>query len=139
MKTIKYDEYEVGAEIPELKMGPITQMDLVRYAGASGDFNPIHNDVEFGKSVGLGGTIAHGMYVMAQVGRLCTDWANPKQIKTLGVKFKDMTKPGQSLTCTGSVKRKKEENGEKLITVAVEAKGDDDKVKVSGELVIACV
>ncbi len=136
MKTIKFDEYEAGAEIPELTMGPVKHMDLVRYAGASGDFNPIHTDPIFAKEAGLPGTIAHGMYIMAQVGRLCTNWVNPKQIKNLNVKFKDMTTLGQTITCSGKVKKKNEE--EKTLTVAVEAKADDGKVKVAGDMVVVC-
>ena len=135
MQRIKFDQYETGAAIPELSVGPIHHMDLVRYAGASGDFNPIHTDPEFAQKVGLGGTIAHGMYVMAQLGRLCSNWAHPAQIKSFGVKFKGMTRPGQKLTCRGTVKRKKEDNGEKLLTVSVEAVADGE-VKVAGDLIV---
>jgi len=137
MKKVKFSDYEIGADIPELRSGPIAHMDLVRYAGASGDFNPIHTDPEFARSVGLGGTIAHGMYVMAQIGRLCTNFAHPSQIRFFGVKFKGMAKPGETLVCTGKVKRKKEENGEKLITVSVEAADTEGNVKAGGDLIIA--
>ncbi|EMJ55515.1 MaoC-like protein [Leptospira interrogans serovar Valbuzzi str. Duyster] len=136
MSKIEYDKMEVGQELPLLKTEVITHANLVRYAGASGDFNPIHNDPDFARKTGLDGTIAHGMYVMAQLGRLCTSWVDQKQIKEFGVTFKNMTKPGQKLTCTGKVKRKKEENGEKLITVAVEATDDSGEVKCSGEMVV---
>ncbi len=135
---IEFDKVEVGQEIPQVTMGPITHADLVRYAGASGDFNPIHNDKEFAISQGLEGTIAHGMLVMAYVGRLCTNWADQKQFKYFGIKFKAMTKPGQSLTCRGKIKRKKEENGEKLVTVDVEAVDQNGEVKAGGELIVSC-
>ena len=137
MKKVKFSDYEIGADIPELRSGPIAHMDLVRYAGASGDFNPIHTDPEFGKSVGLGGTIAHGMYVMAQVGRMCTNWVNPAQIEFFGIKFKGMTKPGEMIVCTGEVKKKKEENGKKLITVSVTASNEAGEVKAGGDLIVA--
>ncbi|PJZ58664.1 dehydratase [Leptospira barantonii] len=136
MSKIEYDKVEVGHELPPLKTEVITHANLVRYAGASGDFNPIHNDPDFARKTGLDGTIAHGMYVMAQLGRLCTSWADQQQIKEFGVAFKNMTKPGQKLTCTGKVKRKKEENGEKLITVSVEASDETGEVKCSGEMVV---
>lgn len=136
MNKIEYDKIEVGNELPSITAGPITHADLVRYAGASGDFNPIHNDKEFAISVGLDGTIAHGMYVMAQVGRFCTDWADQRQIKFFGIKFKRMTKLGQTLTCKGKVKRKKEVDGEKLITVDVEAVDETGEVKAGGELIV---
>lgn len=135
---IEFDKVEVGQEIPQVTMGPITHADLVRYAGASGDFNPIHNDKEFAISQGLEGTIAHGMLVMAYVGRLCTNWADQKQFKYFGIKFKAMTKPGQSLTCRGKIKRKKEENGENLVTVDVEAVDQNGEVKAGGELIVSC-
>ena len=136
MQTIKYSDYEVGAAIPELSIGPIAHMDLVRYAGASGDFNPIHTDPAFAKSVGLPGTIAHGMYVMAQLGRLASNWANPRQIRNIAVKFRDMTTPGQVVKCTGTVKKKQDES--RLLIVSIEATGDDGKVKVSGDLTVVC-
>ena len=136
MQTIKYTDYSVGNPIPELSTGPIQHMDLVRYAGASGDFNPIHTDPTFAKSVGLNGTIAHGMYVMAQLGRLATNWANPRQIRGIAVKFRDMTTPGQIVKCTGTVKKKQDEG--RLLIVSIEATGDDGKVKVAGDLTIAC-
>jgi hypothetical protein len=80
----------------------------------------------------------NGMYVMALIGRACTNWADQKQIKFFGVKFKSMTKLGSVLTCKGTVKRKKEENGEKLITVSVEAIDQNGEVKAGGDLIVAC-
>ncbi len=138
MARIKFSDYEPGAQIPELKIGPVTHMDLVRYAGASGDFNPIHTDPVYAREAGLKGTIAHGMYVMAQMGRLATNWAPPDQIKSFGVKFKGMTEPGEALICVGTVKKKKEEDGQKIMTVTVEALGPDGKAKASGDLVLVC-
>lgn len=138
MERIKFDAYEQGAEIPELQVGPVTHMDLVRYSGASGDFNPIHTDPDYAKEAGLPGTIAHGMYVMAQLGRVATNWAPPNQIESFGVKFKGMTLPGETVSCSGKVKRKKEADGKKLLTVALEAKGPDGKARVAGEIVVAC-
>ncbi|MBX7056677.1 MAG: dehydratase [Leptospirales bacterium] len=137
MKRIAFNDYEVGAEIPELKSGVIQHMDLVRYAGASGDFNPIHTDPAFANQVGLGGTIAHGMYIMAMLGRLATNWAPAAQIDFFGVKFKGMSRPGQTIRCKGVVKKKKEENGKKILQVNIEAVADDGETKVSGELQIA--
>jgi acyl dehydratase len=135
---IEYDKVEKGTELPKLTIGPIKHADLVRYAGASGDFNPIHNDKEFAIANGLDGTIAHGMLVMAYIGRLCTNWADQNQIKFFGVKFKDMTKLGQTLTCQGTVKNKKEVDGEKQVTVSVEAVDEAGTVKAGGDLIIVC-
>lgn len=137
MQRIQFNSYEVGAELPELRSEPIQQMTLVRYAGASGDFNPIHTDPDFAKSVGLGGTIAHGMFTMAQIGRMITSWAHPLQIRSFGVKFKGMARPGQVLVCTGTVKRKKEEDGSKLLTISVQAADASGEIKAAGDVVIA--
>jgi acyl dehydratase len=136
MKKIQFSAVEEGQEIPELSVGPIKQMDLVRYAGASGDFNPIHNDVEFAKAAGLPGTIAHGMYIMALMGRQVTNWAPPQQVKYFGVKFKGMSLPGETMVFTGKVKKKKEDNGEKLILVSLSAANEKGEVKVSGDLTV---
>jgi acyl dehydratase len=138
MNKIEYDKVEVGQELPSIPVPVITHANLVRYAGASGDFNPIHNDPDFAKKAGLDGTIAHGMYVMGQISRLCVNWVDQRQIQFFGVKFKAMTKPGEVLTCVGTIKRKKDENGEKTITVTVEAKNEAGEVKAGGDLIIKC-
>ena len=139
MKRIKFDDYNVGDEIPGLKSDPIQHMDLVRYAGASGDFNPIHTDPVFAKQAGLDGTIAHGMYVMAWMGRHYTSWVSPAQVKTFKVKFKGMTVPGEQIVCTGKVKRKKEtDEGEKILTVSIQAANEKDEIKVAGDITVVC-
>nr|WP_312622970.1 MaoC family dehydratase [Pseudofrankia sp. BMG5.37] len=84
---IRYDEIEVGAELAARDF-PIRRADLVRYAGASGDFNPIHWNEKVAAEVGLPGVIAHGMLTMATAGRVVTDWAgDPGAIREYGVKF----------------------------------------------------
>jgi acyl dehydratase len=76
-----------GMELPAQKF-PITRLDLVRYAGASGDFNPIHWNEPFAISVGLPNVIAHGMFTMAEVARVVTDWAgDPAALVEYGVRF----------------------------------------------------
>ncbi|GIX40954.1 MAG: MaoC family dehydratase [Leptospiraceae bacterium] len=136
MNRVKYENFQVDQELEPLKVGPIQHMDLVRYAGASGDFNPIHTDPEFAKKVGLGGTIAHGMYVMAQVGRLLTNHFHLHQIKKFGVKFKGMTRPGETIICTGKVKKKNDET--KTIILTLQAASETGDVKLTGEAEIAC-
>ncbi|MDJ0346256.1 MaoC family dehydratase [Streptomyces sp. H10-C2] len=87
---ISYDEVEVGAELPA-RTFPVSRATLVRYAGASGDFNPIHWNEKFAKEVGLPDVIAHGMFTMASAIRVVTDWAgDPGAVTEYGVRF---TKP----------------------------------------------
>ncbi|MFE0627790.1 MaoC family dehydratase [Streptomyces sp. NPDC058864] len=87
---ISYDEVEVGTELPGRSF-PVDRAALVRYAGASGDFNPIHWNEKFAKEVGLPDVIAHGMFTMASAARVVTDWAgDPGAVVEYGVRF---TKP----------------------------------------------
>ncbi|MFI9120454.1 MaoC family dehydratase [Streptomyces bikiniensis] len=87
---IAYDEVEVGTELPA-RTFPVTRATLVRYAGASGDFNPIHWNEKFAVEVGLPDVIAHGMFTMAEAIRVVTDWAgDPAAVVEYGVRF---TKP----------------------------------------------
>ncbi|MFE7410231.1 MaoC family dehydratase [Streptomyces laurentii] len=87
---IAYDEVEVGTELPARSF-PVTRATLVRYAGASGDFNPIHWNEKFAKEVGLPDVIAHGMFTMAEAIRVVTDWTgDPAAVVEYGVRF---TKP----------------------------------------------
>lgn len=94
----------VGDQIPELKVTPDKYL-TVRYAGASGDFNPIHIDEEFAKAVGLPGRILHGLWSMAQVARAQTDAAGgPQHLKRLSVQFRGMGIPEQEVVVTGTVR-----------------------------------
>jgi acyl dehydratase len=87
---IAYDDVEVGTELPAQTF-PVTRATLVRYAGASGDFNPIHWNEKFAKEVGLPDVIAHGMFTMAEAIRVVTDWTgDPGAVVEYGVRF---TKP----------------------------------------------
>ena len=94
-----------GDSIPELKVTPDRYVPH-RYAGASGDFNPIHIDPEFAKQVGLPGTILHGLYTMAQVARAATAAAggDPRALRRLAVQFRGMGRPEQEITVSGTVK-----------------------------------
>ena len=92
-----------GDQIPELKVTPDKYVPH-RYAGASGDFNPIHVDPEFAKQVGLPGNILHGLYTMAQVARASGEAAGgATKLKRLSVQFRGMGFPEQEITVTGSV------------------------------------
>lgn len=84
---ISYVDVEVGTELPA-RTFPVTRATLVRYAGASGDFNPIHWNERFAKEVGLPDVIAHGMFTMAEAIRVVTDWVgDPGAVLEYGVRF----------------------------------------------------
>jgi acyl dehydratase len=95
---------DAGEQIPEVKITPDKYL-TVRYAGASGDFNPIHIDEEFARAVGLPGRILHGLWTMAQVARAQTEAAGgPQHLKRLSVQFRGMGVPEQEVVVSGTVR-----------------------------------
>lgn len=130
-KEIRYDDLNVGSEMSILVKTPVDKVQLVKYSGASGDFNPLHTDPEVGKAVGIG-QIAHGMLIMGFVGQAITDWVPKKFLKKLSVRFAGMTRPGDVVTVTGKVKEKIAEGGLKKIVCDVQAKNQKEEVLVTG-------
>jgi acyl dehydratase len=114
-------DLQAGAQIPELKITPDKYL-TVRYAGASGDFNPIHIDEEFARAVGLPGRILHGLWTMAQVARAQTEAAGgPEHLKRLSVQFRGMGLPEQEVHVTGTVRELSE--GRALVDTVAEQGG----------------
>jgi len=107
-----FEDVQVGDEIPKLVKPTLTHIQLVRYAGASGDFNPLHTDPKFGEMVGTGGIISHGMLIMGFVGQLLSDYVGPMALRKFGVRFKGMTRLDDVITCTGTITEKYEVEGE---------------------------
>jgi acyl dehydratase len=109
----------------ELKVTPDKYLPH-RYAGASGDFNPIHIDPEFAKSVGLPQNILHGLYSMAQVARACTNAAggDPRSLRRLSVQFRGMGLPEQEIVVSGSVK----EERDGVVVVGAEAVQGENRI-----------
>ena len=127
---IAYDDVEVGTELPAQSF-PVTRATLVRYAGASGDFNPIHWNEKFAKEVGLPDVIAHGMFTMAEAIRVVTDWTgDPGAIVEYGVRF---TRPvvvpndgtGAEIEVSGKIAAKLDDN---TVRVDLTAKSGGQKV-----------
>jgi acyl dehydratase len=106
LATRSDSELDSGTILPDLRKPPITKLQLVKYAGASGDFNLIHTDDETARAVGLEGVIAHGMLSMAFLGEYCCWLAGPESVRRLSVRFHAMVRPGDTLTCRGRVKER---------------------------------
>jgi acyl dehydratase len=120
-------ELNVGDQIPELKVTPDKYLPH-RYAGASGDFNPIHIDPEFATAVGLPNTILHGLYMMGLVARAATDVAggDPKALKRLSVQFRGMGAPETEIAVTGTVKAVE---GDRVTIDTVAAQGENQTIR----------
>ncbi len=115
-----------GDSLPELRVTPDKYLPH-RYAGASGDFNPIHIDPEFAKAVGLPRNILHGLYSMAQVARAHTDAASdPRSLRRLSVQFRGLGMPEEEIVVTSTVK---EAADGRIVTDTVAAQGDNQIVR----------
>jgi 3-hydroxybutyryl-CoA dehydratase len=112
-----------GESIPELKVTPDKYIPH-RYAGASGDFNPIHIDPEFAKQVGLPGNILHGLYTMAQVARanVAAAGGDPRTLRRLEVQFRGMGFPEQEIVVSGTVTE--ERDGRPVVDTVAEQSGN---------------
>jgi acyl dehydratase len=136
-KKLYYEDVQVGDEIPHLIKAPVTHLQLVRYAGASGDFNPLHTDAKIGEMIGTGGIIAHGMLIMGFVGQMLSDYVGPLALRKFGVRFRGMTRLDDVITCTGTITEKYEADGEARIAGKVQAADQNGDVKVNGTFVAA--
>jgi acyl dehydratase len=136
--AIYFDDVNAGDEIPSLTKEPITEVQLVKYAGASGDFNPIHTVHLFAEKAGLGGVIAHGMLSMGFVGQHITQWAGEAgTLKRLKVRFVAMTRPGDVITLKGKVTGKRQSGAENLVDCELWAEKEDGTKTVTGEATVA--
>jgi len=114
----------------------IQRTHIVKYAGASGDFNPIHHDDTFAQGAGGYPTdFGHGMLSMGLTGRLLTDWVGPTALKKFGVRFVRQVWPGDTLTAKGEVTAVSEEGGKQMATIKLETVNQKGEPVVMGEAV----
>jgi acyl dehydratase len=135
---VGYDDVEEGAELPSASY-PVTRLSLVKYCGASGDFNVIHWNERIAKAVGLPDVIAHGMFTMAQAGRYVTDWAGPGAVVTeFGVRFSAMVvvpddDAGATVAVSGQVTEKLDGN---RVAITLTARSNEAKVLTRARAVV---
>lgn len=127
-----FEDVAVGADTPPLVKGPIQQIQLTRYAGASGDFNPIHQDEEFARAAGMPGVFAHGMLSMGFVAQALTDWAGPGTVRKLGVRFTALVRLKDTVTCRGRVIAKQSQDDQHLVELDVWAENQQGEKVVTG-------
>jgi acyl dehydratase len=126
----------VGDTLPDLVKGPIERIQLVKYAGASGDFNRIHVEEGFATAAGYPSVFAHGMLSMAFLGQLLSDWVGPAKVRRIQARFKAITWPGDVVTCRGEVVEIREENGERLADLKLTTTTQKGTVTIEGSATI---
>ncbi|MEV0245995.1 MaoC/PaaZ C-terminal domain-containing protein [Nocardia sp. NPDC050712] len=127
----------VGTELPPLRIRPISRTTLALFAGASGDHNPMHVDLDVAKSAGLDDVFAHGMLSMAYLGRLLTEWVPQQRIRSYGVRFAAITPVHGEPTATGTVVSIDEVDGERRATLDLSVTLADGTVTLTGDAVVA--
>lgn len=132
-----FDDLEVGDEAPPLVVENLTRTHFVRYAGASGDFNPMHHDDTVATSVGNPSVFGHGMLTAGLMARLLKDWFGPTALRRFQVRFSKQVWPGETLTCTAKVTGLRDgEPGEgqrsALVDVECQVANQDGEVKLTG-------
>jgi acyl dehydratase len=127
----------VGTELPPLQVDPISRLTLALFAGASGDHNPMHVDLDAAKSVGLPDVFAHGMLSMAYLGRLLTNWVPQERIRSYRVRFAAITPVHGEPSCTGRVTLIEDVDGERRATVELAVTLADGTTTLTGDAVVA--
>ena len=130
------DNASVGDKIPDLVIEPITRSTLALYAGASGDHNPIHIDLDFAKESGMKDVFAHGMLIMAYLGKAVTNIVPQSNLKNFSVRFSSITNIGDILTCSGKVIKIDKNNSKKTIVLDLIVSDEFGDIKISGVAII---
>ena len=131
-----FDDVNEGDEAPVVSH-ELSRTDLVMYAGASGDFNPMHHDEVKAKEAGLPSVFGHGMFSMGLLGRAITDYVGIGNLRNFKVRFTKQTWPGEKLTSKIAVTGKRKEDGENLVDLEVTLANESGEVKVAGNAVAA--
>ena len=127
----------VGTRLPEHVMPPISRTTLALFAGASGDHNPIHVDIDFAKSAGMQDVFAHGMLSMAYLAQLLTSWLPQAQLRSWKARFVSITPVGAIVSCNGEVVELFEVDGERRARLRIQSTIDGDVQTLAGEAEVA--
>ena len=134
--SFNLDNVTVGDKIPDLMIDPIKRSTLALYAGASGDHNPIHIDLDFAKKVGMGDVFAHGMLIMSYLGRALTNIIPQSNLKNLNTRFCSITNIGDELICSGQVSKVGNHNSKEIIVFDLMVADKTGDIKVTGTATI---
>ena len=131
-KPLYFDDVKAGDEVPAFVVENLSRTDLVRYAGASGDFNPIHHDQTFAEMAGIPTVFSHGMLNAGFVSKCVTDYVGVQNLRKFKVRFATRVWPGDTITCKGKVTKKQVSDGKKLIEGEVQALNQKGEVAIQG-------
>ena|SRR6266481_3487936 len=129
---LKFDSAKVGDALPKLVVENLTRPDFVRYAGASGDFVPLHYDQTFVEMAGIPTVFAQGMFTAGLLSKCVTDYVGAGQVRNFKVRFATRVWPGDTLTCGGKITNKTEANGEKIIEGDLEVTNQKGESAIKG-------
>jgi acyl dehydratase len=132
-----YDSAQIGDELPPLDLPPVDRTMLALFAGASGDHNPIHIDIDVARRAGLPDVFAQGMLGMAWLARLLTDHAPQSAIRRFDVRFLGITHLGHAIRCSGRVVEKLEVEGEHCLRIELKSANQYGQQKIIGEALLA--
>lgn len=121
----------------QIEIGTVSRTDFVKFAGAGGDFNPMHHDDDFARAAGFPSVFAMGMMTASMASRLITDWFGIEAVRTYEVRFRAMVWPGERLRASGRIVGKVEGAPEERLLVEFDVANADGEVKVSGQAQIA--
>lgn len=137
MSTQNKGTLVVGDTLPEVVFGPISRVQLALYAGASGDHNPAHIDLDFAKKAGLPDVFAHGMLSFGVLARVVTNWNGIGALREFGARFVSITQVHDKITCRATVTELFEEGGEQLARLSVIAVAQDGRETLAGDAVVS--
>jgi acyl dehydratase len=129
---VKFDSVKVGDEIPQYVVEGVTRPDFVRYAGASGDFVPLHYDQTFVEGANIPTVFAQGMFTAGLLSHCLTDYVGAGQVRKFKVRFATRVWPGDTVTCKGKITAKREAHGEKLIDGDLEVTNQKGEAAIKG-------
>ena len=127
----------VGYEIPEFTIEPFQQQNLINYAKASGDYNPIHLDKNFANKIGLNNVIVHGMLIMAFLGKSIANSMTISYLKHFSVQFSSITTLGEKLICSGQVIKIEKDKEKKIISLNLKVINLSNDVKILGRAIFS--
>ncbi len=136
VRKLYFETIRVGDELPALAKAPVDRVQLSRYAGASGDYNPVHVDEVYAKSVGMPSVYAPGMLIMGMLGQLISDWARGGQLRRYGVRFNKMVWPGDTVVCKGRVTDRHGSGGRYFVEIDLWAENQRGELLMKGQAII---